>query len=91
LGSPWIAAGSSFALFTLGALAPLIAWFFTGGATAIWWAIGLTGLGSLIVGGYIGRSSGRSLAYGALRQLAIVVLASGVTYGIGHLFGTAVS
>lgn len=91
LGSPWIAAGSSFVLFTLGALAPLIVWFFAGGTSAIWWSIGLTALGSLIVGGYIGHTSGKSVAYGALRQLLIVILASAVTYGIGYLFGTSVN
>lgn len=90
LGSPWVAAGSSFALFTLGALAPLVAWFFIGGVSAIWWSIGLTAAGSLIAGGYIARTSGKSIVYGASRQFCIVVLAAGVTYGIGYLFGTSV-
>lgn len=90
LGSPWVAAGSSFALFTLGALAPLLPWFFTGGALAVWLSIAFTGLGSLIVGGYIGSSSGKSVVYGALRQLGIVILASAVTYGVGYLFGISV-
>lgn len=91
LGSPWVAAGSSFALFTLGALAPLAAWFFTGGLTAIWWSIGLTAAGSLLAGGYIARTSGKRIIYGASRQFFIVVLAAGVTYGIGYLFGTSVN
>lgn len=91
LGSPWIAAGSSFLLFTLGALAPLMPWFFTGGILAITLSIVFTGLGSLIVGGYISASSGKSIAYGALRQLGIVILASVVTYGVGYIFGVSVS
>jgi len=90
LGSPWLAAASSFALFTLGALAPLAPWVFMNGTMAIWVSIGLTGIGSLIVGGYIGVSSGRNSIYGAMRQLAIVALASIVTYGIGYLFGVSV-
>lgn len=89
LGSPWTAAFSSFLLFTLGALAPMSPWVFTKGSTAIAFSIGLTALGSLIVGGYIGASSGKSIVYGALRQLAIVVLASVVTYGVGYLFGVS--
>lgn len=91
LGSPWIAAGSSFALFTVGALAPLVPWFFTGDTTGIVLSIVFTGMGSLIAGGYIGSSSGKSVTYGALRQLGIVILASAVTYGVGYLFGVSVA
>lgn len=90
LGSPWVAAGSSFALFTAGALAPLAPWFFVGGETAMVWSVVLTALGSLVAGGYVALSSGRSLAYGAVRQLLIVVLASIVTIGVGRLFGVVV-
>jgi VIT1/CCC1 family predicted Fe2+/Mn2+ transporter len=91
LGSPWVAAGSSFALFTLGALAPLVPWFFTGDTTGVWLSVVFTGIGSVIVGGYIGSSSGKSVTYGALRQLGIVILASAVTYGVGYLFGVSVA
>lgn len=87
LGSPWMAAGSSFALFTVGALAPLIPWFFGGGMIAISLSIVLTSIGGLIVGGYISQSGGNNVIYGALRQLGIIVLASIVTYGVGYLFG----
>lgn len=91
LGSPWVAAGSSFALFTVGALAPLVPWFFTGDMLAVWLSVIFTGVGSLIVGGYIASSSGKSVVYGGLRQLGIVVLASAVTYGVGYLFGVGVA
>jgi VIT1/CCC1 family predicted Fe2+/Mn2+ transporter len=90
LGSPWVAAFSSFALFTLGALAPLAPWFFGGGTLTIWLSIVFTAIGGLIVGGYIGSSSGKSVIYGALRQLGIIILAAGVTYGVGYLFGISV-
>lgn len=89
LGSPWVAAGTSFLLFTIGALAPLVPWLFTDGALAIVLSIIFTGIGSLIVGGYISSSSGKSVSMGALRQLGIVILASVVTYGIGYLFGVS--
>lgn len=91
LGSPWIAAISSFVLFTLGALAPLLPWFFTEGAVAVWLSILFTALGGLVVGGYISYSSGRGVVPGALRQLGIIILASAVTYGVGYLFGVSVS
>lgn len=87
LGSPWVAATSSFALFTLGSLAPLAPWFFTAGSTAMWLSIILTALGGLLAGGYVANSSGKSLWFGALRQFLIVLFASAVTYGVGRLFG----
>jgi len=87
LGSPWVAAISSFVLFTVGAAAPIIPWFFGGGMGAVWASIILTALGSLIVGGYISLSSGKNIMRGAVRQFFIVVLASVVTYGIGYVFG----
>ncbi|MFI5212774.1 MAG: VIT1/CCC1 transporter family protein, partial [Candidatus Saccharimonadales bacterium] len=90
LGSPWVAAGSSFALFTLGALVPLAPWLVTSQSLAIWSSIILTAIAGLIVGGYIGQSSGKSIVYGALRQLGVIVLAAVVTYGIGHVLGVSV-
>jgi VIT1/CCC1 family predicted Fe2+/Mn2+ transporter len=90
LGSPWTAAISSFVLFTVGALAPLAPWFFSGGTVAVWLSIIFTAVGGLVVGGYISYSSGNSVVRGALRQFAIILLASAVTYGIGYLFGVSV-
>jgi len=90
LGSPWVAAISSFCLFTLGALAPLLPWFFGGGMLPLVLSVVFTGIGGLIVGGYIAVSSGKNVVYGALRQLGIIILASVVTYGVGYLFGVSV-
>jgi VIT1/CCC1 family predicted Fe2+/Mn2+ transporter len=90
LGSPWVAAGSSFALFTLGALAPLMPWFFGGGLLPLVLSVIFTGLGGLIVGGFIASSSGKNVIYGALRQLGIIILASVGTYGVGYVFGVSV-
>lgn len=90
LGSPWVAAISSFCLFTLGALAPLLPWFFGGGMLPLVLSVVFTGIGGLIVGGYIAASSGKNVIYGALRQLGIIILASVVTYGVGYLFGVSV-
>ncbi len=91
LGSPWTAAISSCVLFTAGALFALLPWFFIGGTTAIVISIITTSLASLVVGGYVAVTSGKHVAYGAARQLIIVLLASAITYGIGHLFGVAIN
>lgn len=90
LGSPWTAAVSSFALFTAGALVALAPWFFIGGTAAVLLSITFTAIGGLIVGAYIGHSSGNNKAKTASRQLLIIVFASLVTYGVGALFGTVV-
>lgn len=92
LGSPWVAAVSSFLLFTAGSIAPLLPWMIgMHGISGIALAIGLTVIGGLFVGGYTARSSGKSVTYGAIRQLLIIVFASVVTYGIGYAFGVAIS
>lgn len=90
LGSPWVAAGSSFFLFTLGALAPLLPWAFVETSLAIWLSTIFTALASLVVGGYVARTSGSGIPHGAIRQLLIVLFAAAVTYGVGYLFGTIV-
>jgi VIT1/CCC1 family predicted Fe2+/Mn2+ transporter len=91
LGSPLTAAGTSLTYFAIGAFVPLLPWLFTSGATATWLSLVLTGLASVVVGSIVSRLSSRPMVLGALRQLAIVAGASAVTYGIGRLFGTAVS
>ncbi|RYF29077.1 MAG: hypothetical protein EOO17_02770 [Chloroflexi bacterium] len=88
LGSPWRAAASSFLLFVAGSMVPLLPWILGfNSIIGIVMAISLTCLGGLLVGGYTARSSGKGLTYGAIRQLVIILLAAGVTYGIGSLFG----
>ncbi|MGI9027232.1 MAG: VIT1/CCC1 transporter family protein [Candidatus Saccharimonadales bacterium] len=91
LGSPWVAAFSSFALFTIGSLVALAPWFFTASGKAIALSIIFTSIGGLLVGGYVSRTSGKSIPNGAIRQLFIIAVASVVTYGVGYLFGTVVN
>lgn len=91
VGSPMVAAVSSLGLFAVGAIIPLAPWFFTSGTAAIVISVTATALASLVVGGWVSRSAGRPLTQGALRQLAIVLAASVVTYGIGSLFGTVIA
>jgi VIT1/CCC1 family predicted Fe2+/Mn2+ transporter len=91
LGSPFVAAFSSLALFSVGALVPLLPWFFGHGNAAVAWSVALTAVVSLLVGGLVSWSAGNSAIRGGARQLLIVVFASAITYGIGSLFGTAVA
>ncbi len=90
LGSPWHAAFSSFFLFIAGAAVPIIPWLFTSGSKGIITSIIITSIAGLFVGGFVASSSGRNLWYGAFRQLAIIIAASIVTYGVGSLFGVVI-
>ena len=87
IGSPPAAAASSFVSFAVGALVPLLPWFFTGGGTAAIISITLGALMALATGVALARFTGRSVARTALRQLGIATLAAGVTYGVGTLVG----
>ena len=90
-GSPVTAAINSLVLFSVGAFVPLAPWFFTEGTLGVALSAMLTAVASMAVGIWVARSSGTSVLRGAARQLAIVVFAAAVTYGIGALFGTTVS
>jgi vacuolar iron transporter family protein len=91
LGSPVTAALSSLALFSVGAVVPLLPWFVTSGGAAVVASVIATGVAGFAVGAWISRSAGRSATRGGSRQLAIIVAAAAVTYTIGAVFGTAVA
>jgi VIT1/CCC1 family predicted Fe2+/Mn2+ transporter len=87
LGSPIRAALFSFVAFAIGAFAVVLPYLFTGGNLALVIAIALAGMAMLVVGGAVGRYSGRGTLHGALRQLIVGTIAAGVTFAIGHLIG----
>jgi vacuolar iron transporter family protein len=89
LPSPWIAAGSSFAAFAIGALLPLLPFMF--GATSLTLSLVVSGLGLLAAGGLVARLTARPFWFGSTRQLALGGLSAAVTYGIGLLVGAGLS
>lgn len=86
LGSAWGAAGSSLVMFGLGALVPLLPWFFVGGSVGLIISLILAAIAAALIGLYLGYYSGGSQLRATLRQLLLVALAAGVTYTIGRLF-----
>ena len=90
LGSPATAALSSFLFFAGGALVPLLPWFFYGGTPAVLTSSLLTAIAGMIVGAVVASLSSEPRVRGALRQVAIIVAASTVTYLVGKAFGTTV-
>jgi len=91
LGSPVGAAVSSFVLFSVGALVPVLPFLFTSGTPAIVTASALAGIVLAGVGGLVGFLSGTSVVLSGGRMLGLAGLAAGVTYLVGRLFGAAVS
>lgn len=90
LGSPIKAAVSSFVAFAVGALVPLLPWFFGTGDAAQVASVALGVLGALGVGAALASFTGRSLVRTALRQVAIALVAGGVSFLLGNLVGVGV-
>ncbi|HEY7954281.1 MAG TPA: VIT1/CCC1 transporter family protein [Polyangia bacterium] len=88
-GSPWTAAATSFVLFALGALVPVLPFTFLVGTTAIIVSLGASAIGLFVIGAAITLYTGRSLWFSGGRQLLLGLGAAAVTYGLGHLLGVS--
>ncbi|WP_329003058.1 VIT1/CCC1 transporter family protein [Kribbella sp. NBC_00709] len=89
LPSPWVAAGSSFVAFAIGALIPLLPFIF--GAASVLPALLLSALGLVITGGIVGKITARPFWYGGGRQLLLGSISAAVTFAIGLAVGTGLS
>jgi vacuolar iron transporter family protein len=87
--SPWVAAGSSFAMFAIGAIVPLIPYLL--GFGSLWLGLACGGVGLLIAGAAAASFTRKSPWRGSLRQLAFGAIAIAATYGVGLLIGAAVT
>jgi len=81
------AAGLSLVCFLFGALLPVIPWFVGSGSGAAWASLVIGMVTAGFVGGLVARFAERSIVAGAARQVAIVIVACGITYLIGELVG----
>jgi VIT1/CCC1 family predicted Fe2+/Mn2+ transporter len=91
LGSPVGAAASSFGMFAVGALVPLVPFLFVGGTTGTVLSAAFTGIALATVGALTSRLTGRPALLSSLRMLAIGGGAAAVTYLIGKLVGVNVA
>jgi VIT1/CCC1 family predicted Fe2+/Mn2+ transporter len=91
LGSPGKAAVVSFFTFALGALLPLVPWFFGGGTAAIWASVAIGMVASLGVGIGLAAFTGRSWVRTSARQVLVGAVAAGVPYLIGSAVGAGTS
>jgi VIT1/CCC1 family predicted Fe2+/Mn2+ transporter len=86
LPSPWVAAGSSFVAFALGAVVPVLPYLF--GVDVIAVSLGLALLALFLCGALVSRVTTRSWWFSGLRQAAIGAAAAGLTFALGSLVGT---
>jgi vacuolar iron transporter family protein len=86
--SPWVAAGSSFACFSVGALVPLLPFLL--GFGQLWVALAAGGVGLFVTGVLVARFTRRRWWRGGLRQLTLGALAAAATYLVGRLVGSGV-
>nr|WP_036520191.1 VIT1/CCC1 transporter family protein [Nocardia sp. 348MFTsu5.1] len=87
--SPMVAALSSFAMFAVGAVIPLITYLL--GFESLPAALVVGGLGLLLAGAAAAQFTDQPIWKGALRQLAFGVIAAGATYLVGYLIGVPAS
>jgi VIT1/CCC1 family predicted Fe2+/Mn2+ transporter len=88
LPSPYVAATSSFATFSVGALIPLIPYLLGFSSLIAGLLTGYAGL--LLVGALTARFTRRSWWQAALRQLILGAVAIGATYAVGSLIGVGI-
>ena len=88
-GSAWVAAGTSFVLFALGAIIPVAPYFFVEGLTAVMASIILSMIGLFGIGAAITVITGRNALVSGLRQVLFGVAAAAITFGVGRLVGTS--
>jgi VIT1/CCC1 family predicted Fe2+/Mn2+ transporter len=87
LPSPWVAAGSSFVSFCVGALVPLLPYLL--GARSLLLAVMLAGIALFGGGALVSRFTNRSALYSGTRQLVLGGLAAGVTHLVGQAVGAS--
>jgi VIT1/CCC1 family predicted Fe2+/Mn2+ transporter len=90
-GSAVGAAVVSFLSFAVGAVLPLLPWFFMTGGGAVIASVIIGVVCSLLLGAVIGSFTGRGVLRTALRQLVATAIAAGITYTVGSLLGVSTS
>jgi VIT1/CCC1 family predicted Fe2+/Mn2+ transporter len=90
-GSARVAAITSFLLFAVGAIFPVAPYLFTTGTTAVIASLVVSGVALFGIGAAITLFTGRPAWRSGSRQTLLGLAAAGLTYGLGHLLGAALS
>jgi VIT1/CCC1 family predicted Fe2+/Mn2+ transporter len=89
LGSPIGASVSSFLAFGIGAIIPVLPFFFGASTALVGVSLALSGIALFAVGALLSIFTGRSVWFSGGRQLAIGAFAAAVTFGLGKLIGVS--
>jgi VIT1/CCC1 family predicted Fe2+/Mn2+ transporter len=89
-GSAAVAAGTSFVLFAVGAILPVLPYFFLSGAPAVLVSAALSLIGLFSIGALITVFTGRSALFSGGRQVLIGGAAAALTYLVGLAIGGAI-
>jgi VIT1/CCC1 family predicted Fe2+/Mn2+ transporter len=89
-GSAVEAAITSFVLFAIGAIIPVVSFFFLEGSAAILLSLGLSTIGLFIIGSGITLFTGRNVLFSGSRQVVFGLIAAALTFGIGKLIGVSI-
>jgi len=90
-GSAWVAASTSFVLFALGAIVPVLPFLFADGTVVIVASAVPSAAALFLVGAGITVITGQPILRSGLRQLVFGVAAAAIPFTIGRLLGTAQS
>jgi vacuolar iron transporter family protein len=90
-GNAWGAAGTSFVLFSVGAIFPIAPFLWLKGMTAVGASTGVSALALAAIGMLTSLFNGRSWWFSAGRQVVFGCLAAAITYGVGRLLGVSFS
>ena len=88
-GSPWVAAITSFFLFSAGAIVPLFPYIFLHSAPAVVISLVLGALALFLTGAAITLLTGKNVWISGLRQVLIGLAAAGLVFGVGKLIGVS--
>lgn len=83
------AAVTSFILFAVGAIIPVIPFFFTSGFQAVLFSTFLSAVGLFIIGASITLFTGKNILFSGFRQIIFGLLAAGITFAIGKIIGVS--
>ncbi len=90
-GSAMEAAVTSFLMFAVGAIIPVVPFFFTGGMKAALISAGMSTVGLFVIGASITLFTGRNAWYSGFRQVLFGLIAAAITFGVGRLIGVSVA
>lgn len=89
-GSAWVAAATSFLLFSAGAIVPVFPFFLAEGMPAVIASVILSMLALFAIGAAITIITGRDALQSGLRQVVFGVVAAAITFGLGRLIGASI-